>query len=98
LIGDIECDYIKGMFSSLAFSTENKPGSLFDALQVFRNNKINLTYITSRPSKLKSGEYVFYVTLDGLTNKMQILKAVEELKPKTSFLRFLGAYERLKSV
>ena len=98
LIGDIENDYVKGMFSTLAFSTENKPGALFDALQVFRNNKINLTYITSRPSKIKSGEYVFYVTIDGLTSKMQILKAVEELKPKTSFLRFLGAYERLKSV
>ena len=97
LIGDVESEYVKGMFSSLAFSTENKPGALFDALQVFRNNKINLTYITSRPSKIKFGEYIFYVTFDGFTNKMQMLKAVEELKTKTAFLRFLGSYERFKT-
>lgn len=96
LIGDIECDYVKGMYSSLAFTTENKPGALFDALQVFRNNKINLTYITSRPSQMHLGEYVFYVSFDGMTNKMQMLKAIEELKPKTSLLRFLGSYERFK--
>lgn len=97
LIGDIESEYTKGMYSSMAFSTENKPGALLDSLQVFRNNKINLTYIASRPSKTKAGEYVFYVTIDGLSGKMQILKAVEELRPKTSFLRFLGSYERFKS-
>ena len=98
LIGDIESDYVKGMYSSLAFTTENKPGALFDALQVFRNNKINLSYITSRPSQMHSGEYVFYVSFDGFTSKGQMLKAIEELKPKTSFLRFLGSYERFKSV
>ena len=93
LIGDCESQYVKGMESSLAFSTENKPGALLDVLQIFQDNKINLSYISSRPSKHKFGEYIFFVNFDGHTTHAQILKTVEEMKKKTTFLRFLGSYE-----
>ncbi len=94
LIGDVETDFVKGMQSLLAFSTENKPGALLDVLEIFRNNKINLSYISSRPSKHQFGEYIFYVNFDGHTSHSQILKTVEEMKSKTTFLRYLGSYER----
>lgn len=93
LIGDCETDFVKGMQSALAFSTENKPGALLDVLEIFRNNKINLSYISSRPAKNKFGEYIFIVNFDGHTGKSQILKTVDEMKAKTTFLRFLGSYE-----
>lgn len=92
LIGDCEADFVKGMQSSLAFSTENKPGALLDVLEIFRNNNINLSYISSRPSKNKFGEYIFIVNFDGHTSTNQILKTVEEMKKKTTFFRFLGSY------
>lgn len=92
LIGDCESTFVKGMQSSLAFSTENKPGALLDVLEIFRNNNINLSYISSRPSKHKFGEYIFIVNFDGHTSTNQILKTVEEMKKKTTFLRFLGSY------
>ncbi len=94
LIGDVESEFVKGMQSTLAFSTENKPGALLDVLEIFRNNKINLSYISSRPSKQMFGEYIFYVNFDGHTSHSQILKTVEEMKAKTTFLRFLGSYEK----
>lgn len=93
LIGDCETDFLKGMQSSLAFSTENKPGALFDVLQIFRNNNINLSYISSRPSKHNFGEYIFIVNFDGHSTKEQILKTVGEMRKKTTFLRYLGSYE-----
>lgn len=92
LIGDCEAPFVKGMQSSLAFSTENKPGALLDVLEIFRNNNINLSYISSRPSKNKFGEYIFIVNFDGHTSSNQILKTVEEMKKKTTFFRFLGSY------
>lgn len=92
LIGDCDIAFVKGMQSSIAFSTENKSGALLDVLEIFRNNKINLSYISSRPSKHKFGEYVFYVNFDGQTSYSQIIKTVEEMRKKTTFLRFLGAY------
>jgi len=93
LIGDCETDFVKGMQSSLAFSTENKSGALFDVLEIFKNNKINLSYISSRPSKHNFGEYIFIVNFDGHSSKEQILKTVGEMRKKTTFLRFLGSYE-----
>ncbi len=93
LIGDYETNFTKGMHSSLAFSTENKPGALLDVLEVFRCNKVNLSYISSRPSKHKFGEYIFFVNFDGHTEHSQIVKTVKEMKAKTTFLRFLGSYE-----
>lgn len=94
LIGDCETEFVKGMQSTIAFSTENKPGALLDVLEIFRNNKINLSYISSRPSKQMFGEYIFYVNFDGHTSHEQILKTVGEMKLKTTFLRFLGSYEK----
>ena len=92
LIGDNEVSFVKGMQSSLAFSNENKPGALLDFLEIFRNNNINLSYISSRPSKNKFGEYIFIVNFDGHTSTNQIIKTVEEMKQKTTFFRFLGSY------
>lgn len=92
LIGDCDAPFARGMQSSLAFSTENKPGALLDVLEIFRNNNINLSYISSRPSKHKFGEYIFIVSFDGHTNSNQILRTVEEMRQKTTFFRFLGSY------
>lgn len=92
LIGDCDAPFAKGMQSSLAFSTENKPGALLDVLEIFRKNNINLSYISSRPSKHKFGEYIFIVSFDGHTNSSQILRTVEEMREKTTFFRFLGSY------
>ena len=94
LIGDYDVDFKKGMQSTLAFSTENKPGALLDILQIFCENKINLSYISSRPSKNKFGDYIFIVNFDGTASQAQILKTVEQMRPKTTLLRYLGSFER----
>ncbi|MBR1908780.1 prephenate dehydratase [bacterium] len=81
--------------TSLAFSTENKPGMLLEALKVFQNYNINLCYIDSRPSKIVFGEYTFLVDFDGHVSDEIISKAIEELKTKTSYFRIVGSYEKL---
>lgn len=94
LIGDFETPITQNDNTTLAFSTENKPGALLDVLQVFHNYGINLSYIDSRPSKIKFGEYTFFVDFDGHITNETIVKAIEEIKMHTDYFRLVGSYER----
>jgi prephenate dehydratase len=46
---------------SVAFTVENRPGTLVSALQIFSENDANLCKIESRPVAGQPWEYVFYV-------------------------------------
>jgi len=94
LIGDFETPKTGNDNTTLAFSTENKPGALLDILQIFHNYEINLSYIDSRPSKTKFGEYTFFVDFDGHVSDATIAKAIEEVKIHTQYFRLVGSYER----
>ena len=74
LIGDFETDKTENDKTSMAFSTENKPGALLSVLEIFMANHINLSYIASRPSKHKFGEYIFIVNFDGHIHDPKILQ------------------------
>lgn len=94
LIGDFETDETGKDKTTLAFSTKNKPGALLDVLQVFTDNNINLSHISSRPSKEKFGEYIFIVNFDGHMRDKKIMKTIQAVKDRAIFFRFLGSYER----
>jgi len=95
LIGDFATPKTKNDNITLAFSTENKPGALLEILQIFQDYKINLSYIDSRPSKTKFGEYTFFVDFDGHITDKKIEKMLSEIKAKTHYYRLVGSYERL---
>ena len=94
LIGDFETQETGNDRTSLIFATENKPGALLEILNVFYQNDINLSYIVSRPSKIKFGDYNFIVNFDGHIKNPKILNTLKEIKQKTTFMRFLGSYEK----
>lgn len=94
LIGDFETQETGNDRTSLIFATENKPGALLEILDVFYQNDINLSYIVSRPSKIKFGDYNFIVNFDGHIKNPKILNTLKEIKQKTTFMRFLGSYEK----
>ena len=57
--------------------------------------KINLSYIDSRPSKTKFGEYTFFVDFDGHVSDETVAKAIEEIKTHTHYYRLIGSFERV---
>lgn len=94
LIGDFETEKTQNDNTTLAFSTENKPGALLNVLQIFQHYSINLTYIDSRPSKTQFGEYTFFVDFDGHISDENIIKLLEDIKKCTKYFRLVGSYER----
>ena len=98
LIGDIETKPTSNDKTTIAFRTDHTPGALLEILKVFLEYNINLSYISSRPSKIEPNEYIFIVNFDGHLRNTEMLKAIEEIKPKTSFFRFLGSYKAASSI
>jgi prephenate dehydratase len=77
---------------SLAFSVENRPGSLVAALAALSNLGTNLTKIESRPVHGKPWEYVFYVDCQ-LRTAEEGSRAVEALEPHCAMVKELGRYK-----
>lgn len=78
--------------TSVVFAVDNKPGSLYRALELLAKSKINMTSIESRPMKDKLGKYVFFIDIDGNIDDASIYFALDELRRNTYFYKFLGSY------
>ncbi len=79
--------------TAVIFSIKNKAGSLCEVLKVFSSHNINMTYIDSRPSKKKLGEYIFFIEFEGSQYDNTINKAIKELKTHVDFIKVLGSFE-----
>ncbi len=75
---------------SLIFSVKDKPGALYNVLEIFNKYNLNLTKIESRPAKTVLGEYIFWIDVS-IENKNDE-EAIREIKQKGIFVRVLGKY------
>lgn len=85
-----DCEYK----TSITFSTDNKPGALCEILNILRRYDINMTYISSRPSKRVLGEYSFYIDFDGKITDTKVAKAMFEVLQHTATFKHLGTYPK----
>jgi len=74
------------------FSLKDRVGALHDILIPFKNYRINLTKIESRPSKVKAWKYYFFVDMEGHHLDPKVAKALSILKKSTTYLKILGSY------
>ncbi len=77
---------------SLAFTVENRVGTLVAALAALAKEGTNLTKIESRPVHGRPWEYVFYVDCQ-LHAAEDGARAIEALKPYCSMVKELGRYQ-----
>lgn len=80
--------------TSITFSTENKSGALCDILTILKNNNINMTYISSRPSRKSLGEYTFYIDFDGHILEDKISKTMFQVLQHVKTFKHLGSYPK----
>jgi prephenate dehydratase len=80
--------------TSIVFSMENVPGSLFKSLAVFALRDIDLTKIESRPLQGRRWQYLFYIDFVGSQHEERCRNALNHLQEITTFFKVLGSYPR----
>ena len=78
--------------TSLLMTTAHRPGALVAALDAFRQNNINLTYIDSRPNKKQNWEYNFFIDTEGHAEQPAMKAALDAARQHTTQLIVLGSY------
>jgi prephenate dehydratase/chorismate mutase len=79
---------------SIVFSTEHRAGTLFNALEVFARNNINLTRIGSIRSSM--GDYTFFLDFIGSNKDANIIAVLKDVEAVTVNYRFMGCYKEKK--
>ena len=78
--------------TSIIFSVKHEAGTLYQIINEFYQQKINLTKIESRPNKNTLGEYNFYVDFEGHQDDSSIKDMLQKLRDNSTFLKILGSY------
>ncbi|MGB9149112.1 MAG: prephenate dehydratase [Burkholderiales bacterium] len=78
--------------TSLVLSTKNRPGAVHDLLTPLAQNGVSMTKFESRPLKSVMWEYVFFIDIEGHKDDAIVIKTLDELKQRTSFMKVLGSY------
>jgi len=86
----------EGDKTSLAFSTKNIPGALYQCIGVFAERGVNLSKLESRPRKGRTWEYVFYADIDGHVDDPKVRDAITDLLRKATFVKVFGSYWKAK--
>lgn len=78
--------------TSIMFITADRPGALMDALDAFRRENINLSFIQSRPSKKRNWEYYFFADAQGHADEEPMRRAIAKAAQHCLRLNVLGSY------
>jgi chorismate mutase/prephenate dehydratase len=78
--------------TALMFKVPHNPGSLVSALEVFKSNKLNLTWIESFPAKNGKQEYIFFVDFEGHVEDPKVKRALNALGEQCEQLAVLGSF------
>ena len=76
----------------LVLSTLQRPGALCDVLAVFRDRRINITRIQSRPVPNEPWQELFFLDFDGNGGSDTGTQIMQDLARVTRSVRILGCY------
>jgi chorismate mutase/prephenate dehydratase len=78
--------------TAVMFMIPHSPGSLADILNLFKHNKVNLTWIESFPYPSSKGEYVFFLECDGHQEDAKVKKTLAAVESHSEKLYTLGSF------
>lgn len=77
----------------VVYQRADEPGSLISILQEFAARRINLSHLSSRPTKRGGlGDYCFVIYADGHLEDELLADALRDLRAKQGAVKFLGSY------
>jgi chorismate mutase/prephenate dehydratase len=72
--------------------TKHESGALFDLLEPFKENNINMLQLARHPIPGVKWEYLFFIDIEGHQNNDNVKDAISKIKSKVSKLEILGSY------
>src|SRR5437879_4338196 len=84
--------------TAVMFRLPHNPGSLVDALDVFKQNKINLTWIESFPAQTAKPEYLFFVDFEGHQDDPKVARTIKAVQEHCLELTILGSFAMASTV
>ena len=78
--------------TSLLVVTKHESGALFDLLEPFKENNINMLQLARHPIPGVKWEYLFFIDIEGHQNNDNVKDAISKIKSKVSKLEILGSY------
>lgn len=78
--------------TSLVFTLQHQPGSLYNCIGEFSNRGINLTKIESKPRRNKPWQYYIYLDFEGYFKEPNCEAALMGLLRRAAMVKVLGSY------
>jgi chorismate mutase/prephenate dehydratase len=78
--------------TSLVLAVPNKAGAVYHLLAPLATHGVSMTRFESRPARIGTWEYYFYVDIEGHVHDPAVAQALAELKDSAPFFKVLGSY------
>lgn len=78
--------------TALVLAVPNKAGAVCNLLTPLAKHGVSMTRFESRPARMGTWEYYFYVDIEGHAQDEKVREALEELRENASFFKVLGSY------
>jgi chorismate mutase/prephenate dehydratase len=78
--------------TSIVLAVPNKAGAVYSLLAPLAKHGVSMTRFESRPARIGTWEYYFYVDVEGHIAEPAVGRALEELKDNAAFFKVLGSY------
>ncbi|RJG07816.1 prephenate dehydratase [Noviherbaspirillum cavernae] len=78
--------------TSLVLAVPNKAGAVYNMLAPLASHGVSMTRFESRPARMGTWEYYFYVDIEGHAQDEKVATALAELKLNAAFFKVLGSY------
>jgi chorismate mutase / prephenate dehydratase len=83
--------------TAMMFQLENRAGALAEALNIFKRNRVNLTWIESFPIRGGDRAYLFFIEMEGHESDLAVRRAMASLGKKAIRMKTLGSFPVLRS-
>ncbi len=92
VIGSLETGPSGRDHTSIVLAVPNKAGAVYNLLAPLAKHGVSMTRFESRPARIGTWEYYFYVDIEGHVVDPAVARALGELKDNAAFFKILGSY------
>jgi chorismate mutase/prephenate dehydratase len=78
--------------TSLVLAVPNQAGAVYQLLAPLATHGVSMTRFESRPARMGTWEYYFYVDIEGHAQDAPVAQALLELQANAAFFKVLGSY------